>query len=189
METLNMGTAIRATIIHEMQNNPNVFIMGQDMTLQGGSSRLLKGLYERFDEHRIIDTPVSENQLLGMAVGAAMTGLVPVIEMLFSDFIGCAGDFIINQLPKIYYMFDGQMKLPITLRLTCGAGFQTAAQHSQCLEALFVHLPGWKVAYPSNAEDAMGLLLTSIRDENPVVFFEHKKLYNIAIVVFNENGL
>lgn len=173
-----MGTAIRAAIVNELKLNPNVFVMGQDMTEQGGSNRILKGLYKRFGENRIIDTPVSENQLLGMATGAAMRGLVPIVEMLFSDFIGCAGDFIINQLPKIRYMFNGQMDLPITLRLTCGAGFQTAAQHSQSLESFFVHLPGWKVVYPSNPEDAMGLLITAIRDKNPVVFFEHKKLYN-----------
>ena len=175
-----MGTAIRAALINELKRNPNVFVMGQDMTEQGGSNRVLKGLYKKFGESRIIDTPVSENQLLGMATGAAMCGLVPIVEMLFSDFIGCAGDFIINQIPKIRYMFDGQVDLPITLRLTCGAGFQTAAQHSQSLESFFVHLPGWKVVYPSNPEDAMGLLITAIRDKNPVVFFEHKKLYNIT---------
>lgn len=175
-----MGAAIRAAIVNELKLNLNVFVMGQDMTEQGGSNRVLKELYKRFGENRIIDTPVSENQLLGMATGAAMCGLVPIVEMLFSDFIGCAGDFIINQLPKIRYMFNGQMDLPITLRLTCGAGFQTAAQHSQSLESVFVHLPGWKVVYPSHPEDAMGLLITAIRDKNPVVFFEHKKLYNMT---------
>lgn len=178
--TLSMGTAIRASIIHEMKQNPNIFVMGQDITVQGGSNRILKNLYKIFGENRVIDTPVSENQLLGMATGAAMCGLVPIVEMLFSDFIGCAGDFIVNQIPKLRYMFNGQTSLPITLRLACGAGFQTAAQHSQSLEAFFVHLPGWKVAYPSNAEDAMGLLITAIKDDNPVVFFEHKKLYNLA---------
>lgn len=179
LKELSMGTAIRTAVIHELKHNPNVFVMGQDMTDQGGSSRILKDVHKMFEEKRMIDTPVSENQLLGMATGAAMCGLVPIVEMLFSDFIGCAGDFIMNQIPKIRYMFNGQMNLPITLRLTCGAGFQTAAQHSQSLESFFVHLPGWKVVYPSNPEDAIRLLITSVRDNDPVVFLEHKKLYNI----------
>jgi pyruvate dehydrogenase E1 component beta subunit len=143
----------------------------------GGIFGVTGGLLDQFGDKRVRDTPITESAIIGTAVGAAAAGLRPVIELMFVDFIGVALDQLYNQAAKMKYMFGGKAKLPITLRTTCGAGMGAAAQHSQCLEAWFMHIPGLKVVMPSTPYDAKGLLISAIRDDNPVVFLEHKMLY------------
>jgi len=143
----------------------------------GGIFGVTAGLLDQFGDNRVKDTPITESAIVGTAVGAATVGLRPVIELMFVDFIGVALDQLYNQAAKMKYMFGGKAKIPMVMRATCGAGIGAAAQHSQCLEALFMHLPGLKVVMPSTPYDAKGLLIEAIRDDNPVVFLEHKMLY------------
>ena len=145
----------------------------------GAASASPAGLLGQFGEKRVLDTPITESAIVGTAVGAAVGGLRPVAELMFVDFIGVALDQLYNQAAKMKYMFGGKAKIPMVLRASCGAGIGAAAQHSQCLEALFMHLPGLKVVMPSTPADAKGLLITAIRDDNPVVFLEHKMLYGL----------
>jgi pyruvate dehydrogenase E1 component beta subunit len=161
----------------EMQRDPNIYVAGEDVGVYGGIFGVTGGLLDQFGDKRVRDTPITESAIIGTAVGAAAAGLRPVIELMFVDFIGVALDQLYNQAAKMKYMFGGKAKLPITLRTTCGAGMGAAAQHSQCLEAWFMHIPGLKVAMPSTPYDAKGLLISAIRDDNPVVFLEHKMLY------------
>jgi pyruvate dehydrogenase E1 component beta subunit len=173
---MNFGQAINQALQLEMERDPNVFIAGEDVT-HGGPFGVLAGLVDQFGKKRVRDTPITESAIVGSAVGAAACGLRPVIEVMFVDFIGVALDQLFNQAAKMKYMFGGKAQLPIVVRSNCGAGVQAAAQHSQCLEAWFMHVPGLKVVMPSTPKDAKGLLISSIRDENPVVFLEHKLLF------------
>jgi pyruvate dehydrogenase E1 component beta subunit len=177
MKTLTFAGAINEALREEMKRNPDIFIAGEDVGLYGGIFGVTKGLFEEFGEKRVMDTPITESAILGLAVGATAGGMHPVVELMFVDFIGVCLDQLFNQAAKMKYMFGGKAKMPLTLRMTQGAGMCAAAQHSQCLEAWFMHVPGLKVAVPSTPADARGLMLAALRDENPTVFLEHKGLY------------
>lgn len=172
--------ALRMAIAEEMQRDENIFLMGEDIALFGGAYKVTSGLLEKFGPDRVKDTPISEIALAGAAVGAAMAGLRPVVEIQFDDFMACAMDQICNQAAKMHFMSGGQAKMPIVFRSPVGATGR-AAQHSQSLEAWFMHTPGLKVVMPSTAYDAKGLLKTAIRDDNPVIFLEHKLLYGAKL--------
>ena len=161
----------------EMRRDPHVFLMGEDVGLYGGSFNVSIGMIDEFGAERVMDTPISEAAIAGAAVGAAMMGMRPITEMMFSDFVTIAMDQLVNQAAKIHFMFGGQAKVPMVMRLASGSGTGAAAQHSQCLEAWFCHVPGLKVVVPSTPRDAKGLLKAAIRDDNPVLFFEQKTLY------------
>src|SRR3990172_1714301 len=169
--------AINEALHQEMERDPDVFVAGEDVGQHQGAFRFTAGLYEKYGEQRVVDTPISEAGIIGLAVGSAACGLRPVVEIMFMDFIGIAMDQILNQMAKMKYMFGGKARLPIVVRTTCGAGIRVAAQHSQSLEALLCHIPGLKVVMPSTAYDAKGLLIAAIRDDNPVFFIQHKRLY------------
>jgi pyruvate dehydrogenase E1 component beta subunit len=168
--------ALNQALREEMDRDDNVVLLGEDIAVFEGSYRVTQGLYNRFGEDRVRDTPISEAAIIGAAIGAAMTGLRPVAEIQFNDFLTCGMDQICNQAAKTRFMLGGQVKIPMVVRAPYGATGR-AAQHSQSLEAWFVHTPGLKVAMPSTPFDAKGLLKTAIRDDNPVMFFEHKLLY------------
>ena len=169
--------ALNDALREEMERDPNVLIFGEDVGQFGGCFGVTKGLFEQFGERRVRDTPITESAIIGAATGAAAAGLRPVCELMFIDFIGVCMDQLFNQAAKMRYMFGGKTTIPMVLRAPQGAGIGAAAQHSQSLEAWFMHIPGLKVAMPATPEDAYGLLLTAIRDDNPVVFLEHKCLY------------
>lgn len=175
MATLTMAQAINQAIAQEMERDPAVFLLGEDVSI--GIIGVTAGLQARFGKKRVLDTPISESAILGAAVGAAAAGLRPIAELMFVDFVGVAMDQLFNQAAKMRYMFGGKARIPMVVRAACGAGMGAAAQHSQCLEAWFMHVPGLKVVMPSTPYDAKGLLVSSIRDDNPVVFLEHKLLY------------
>ena len=177
MTMMNMAMAINNALSLEMERDPNVFVLGEDVGFPGGVLGVTAGLQARFGEKRVLDTPISESAIVGAAVGAAAVGLRPVAEIMFVDFIGVCLDQLFNQAAKMRYMFGGKAKIPMVLRACCGAGIGAAAQHSQSLEAWFMHIPGLKVLFPSTPYDAKGLLISAIRDDNPVVFLEHKVLY------------
>jgi len=178
MPTMNFSMAINEALRLEMERDPNVYIVGEDVGAFGGCFGVTSGLLAQFGEKRVRDTPITESAIVGTAVGAAAAGLRPVAELMFVDFIGVALDQLYNQAAKMKYMFGGKAKIPMVLRMSCGAGIGAAAQHSQCLEAWFMHVPGLKVVMPSTPADAKGLLM-AIRDDNPVVFLEHKILYGL----------
>jgi len=175
MPNMTMAQAINSALKLEMERDPNIYVAGEDIT--GGVFAVTAGLVEQFGEKRIRDTPITESAIIGSAVGAAACGLRPVVELMFVDFVGVCLDQLFNQAAKMKYMFGGKAKLPIVVRTMCGAGLGAAAQHSQSLEAWFMHVPGLKVVMPSTAYDAKGLMISSIRDDNPVVFLENKTLY------------
>ena len=168
--------ALRQALIEEMDQDESVVLIGEDIAVFGGAYRVTEGLLERYGERRVRDTPISEIAIAGAAIGAALTGLRPVAEFQFNDFMACAMDQICNQAAKIRFMMGGQVKVPLVFRAPCGATGR-AAQHSQSLEAWFMHTPGLKVVMPSTPFDAKGLLKMAIRDDNPVVMLEHKLLY------------
>lgn len=179
--TLTYLLAIREALQEEMRADPNVFILGEDLVRHGGGFGVTKELWEEFGSERVRNTPISENSFVGAALGAAMTGSRPVVELMFMDFVMVAMDQICNEAAKVRYMYGGQAKAPLVIRCPQGglSWKSAAAQHSQSLEAWFVHIPGLKVVFPSNAYDAKGLLKSAIRDDNPVVFIEHKALYSM----------
>lgn len=177
MPTMTFAQALNDAHKIEMQRDPNVYVAGEDVGVYGGIFGVTAGLLDQFGSKRVLDTPITESAIIGTAVGAACCGLRPVIELMFVDFIGVAMDQLYNQAAKMKYMFGGKAKIPMVLRATCGAGIGAAAQHSQCLESWFMHVPGLKVVMPSTPQDAKGLLISAIRDDNPVVFLEHKILY------------
>ncbi len=179
MQTMTFAEALNHAHKLEMQRDPNIYVAGEDVGTYGGIFGVTGGLLDEFGDSRVRDTPITESAIIGSAVGAAAGGLRPVIELMFVDFIGVALDQLYNQAAKMKYMFGGKAKLPIVLRATCGGGIGAAAQHSQCLEAWFMHIPGLKVVMPSTPYDAKGLLISAIRDDNPVVFLEHKMLYGV----------
>lgn len=168
--------ALKTALIEEMDRDDSVVVFGEDIAVFGGAYRVTEGLLEKYGEERIKDTPISEIAIAGAAVGAAMTGLRPVAEFQFNDFMACGMDQICNQAAKIRFMMGGQVKVPLVFRAPMGATGR-AAQHSQCLEAWFMHTPGLKVVLPSTPYDAKGLLKAAIRDDNPVIMLEHKLLY------------
>ncbi|MEM1880686.1 MAG: alpha-ketoacid dehydrogenase subunit beta [Sulfolobales archaeon] len=171
--------ALNEALLQEMERDPNIIVMGEDVGVYGGIFGVTKGLLERFGPDRVIDTPISETAFIGAGVGAAAAGLRPVVELMFVDFFGVCMDQIYNQAAKMRYMFGGKIKIPLTIRTTIGGGLSAAAQHSQVLYSIFVHVPGLKVIVPSTPYDAKGLLISAIRDDNPKIFFEHKLLYGI----------
>jgi len=179
VEARSIVQALRMALIEEMERDPAVMILGEDVGVFGGAYRVTEGLLERFGESRVRDTPISEAGIVGAAGGAAMTGLRPVVEIQFNDFLTCAMDQIVNQAAKIRFMMGGQVSVPLVIRAPVGATGR-AAQHSQSLEAWFMHVPGLKVVFPSTPYDAKGLLKSAIRDNNPVMFFEHKLLYGAS---------
>ena len=177
MRTITYGKAINEATHEEMVRNERVFLLGEDVGLMGNVFGLYKGFMEEFGADRVIDTPISESGFTGMAVGAAMRGLRPVVELMYVDFAPVAYDPIVNQMAKMRYMTGGQVSIPLVLRAPGGAGRRNAGQHSQSLDTLFTHVPGLKVVSPATPYDAKGLLKTAIRDEDPVIFLEHKLLY------------
>ncbi|MDE3089246.1 MAG: alpha-ketoacid dehydrogenase subunit beta [Chloroflexota bacterium] len=176
---LTFAEAIREALAEEMRRDPHVFIIGEDVAEAGTPFKVLSGLVEEFGKDRVIDTPISEPGFSGLGVGAAMTGMRPVVDLMFGDFLTLAMDQIVNQAAKVHYMSGGKLKVPMVFRTTLGATRRSAAQHSQSLHAWVSHIPGLKVALPSTPYDAKGLLKTAIRDENPVVFFEDKLSYKL----------
>jgi pyruvate dehydrogenase E1 component subunit beta len=174
---LRYREALNEALREEMTRDENVMLMGEDIGVFNGAFKVTSGLLEEFGEKRVRDTPISENTIVGMGVGAAMTGLRPVVELMTINFSLLALDQIVNHAAHIHYMFGGQAKVPLVVRMPQGAGHQLGPTHSHCLEAMYLHVPGLLVAVPSTAADAKGLLKAAIRDDNPVIFIEHEYLY------------
>ncbi len=179
--------ALNEALEQEMKRDENVFILGEDVGQFGGCFGVTQGLFDKFGDKRVMDTPITESTIVGAATGAAASGLRPVAELMFVDFIGVALDQLFNQAAKMRYMFGGKTTVPMTLRMPQGAGIGAAAQHSQSLEGWFMNIPGLKVCIPSTPYDAKGLLISAIRDDNPVVFLEHKLLYGATGEVPDES--
>jgi pyruvate dehydrogenase E1 component beta subunit len=175
---LTYAESIREALFQEMKRDNSVLIMGEDVGFEDGAFRVTAGLLKEFGPERVIDTPVSEAGVVGAGIAAAIFGMRPVVEVMFADFAFLAADQICNQAAKLRYMSGGQLKIPVVVRFAMGGGLSAAAQHSQCLYSIFAHIPGLKIVVPSNSYDAKGLLISSIRDDNPVLFFEHKALYD-----------
>ncbi len=176
---LTFAQAVREALAEELRRDPSVCIFGEDVAEAGTPFKVLSGLVEEFGTERVIDTPISEAGFTGLAVGAAMTGMRPVVDIMFGDFITLTMDQMVNQAAKVHYMSGGKWNVPMVMRTTLGATRRSAAQHSQSLHAWFSHVPGLKVVLPSTPYDAKGLLKTAIRDQNPVVFFEDKMMYKL----------
>jgi pyruvate dehydrogenase E1 component beta subunit len=168
--------AIRVGLAEEMRRDASVYVFGEDVAL-GGPFGVTKGLAEEFGVNRMVNTPISEGTVMGLAIGAATAGLRPIVEIMFIDFITLAMDQLVNHAAKLHYMSGGQLKIPLTVRVQCGISGTMGAHHSQCLESWLAHVPGLKVVMPANPSDAKGLLKAAIRDDNPVVFIEHRGLY------------
>ncbi|HEY4866090.1 MAG TPA: alpha-ketoacid dehydrogenase subunit beta [Candidatus Dormibacteraeota bacterium] len=191
VRTLSFREAINEALSQEMERDPTVLLMGEDVAggatvpgfdqedAWGGVLGVTKGLVQKFGRDRVLDTPISESGFIGAAVGAAATGLRPVAELMFVDFFGVCMDQIFNQGAKLRYMFGGKAKVPVVIRTMIGAGFRAAGQHSGCHYSVFTHMPGLKTVVPSTPADAKGLLAAAIRDDDPVLFFEHKLLYDV----------
>ena len=180
MRELSYRDALNEALHEEMTRDPRVFVLGEDVGRYGGVLQVTRGLLDKFGEKRVRDTPISEAGIMGLAVGAAMTGMRPVAEIMYIDFSALAMDQIVNQAAKAHYMFGGKTRVPLVMRTQGGGGRGNAAQHSQSLEMWYVHVPGLIVVQPSTPYDAKGLLKSAIRDDNPVIFIEHKLLYNTA---------
>ena len=176
---LTFAQAVNEALAEEMRRDARVCILGEDVAEAGTPFKVLSGLVEEFGKDRVIDTPISEAGFTGLGVGAAMTGMRPVIDIMFGDFLTLTMDQLVNQAAKVHYMSGGKWKVPMVLRTTLGATRRSAAQHSQSLHAWLSHIPGLKVVMPSTPYDAKGLLKTAIRDENPIVFFEDKMMYKL----------
>ena len=188
MRKLTMAEALREALFEEMARDSSVFVIGEDLRAAAPFG-ITKGLAERFGEDRVLDTPISEAALIGASLGAAITGSRPVADMHFADFVTCAMDEVVNQIAKVRYMFGGQVDVPLVLRMPTGSVRGAAAHHSQSLEAWFTHTPGLRVVFPSTPADAKGLLKTCIRGLDPVMFFEHKRLYKVPGEVPDEEKL
>jgi pyruvate/2-oxoglutarate/acetoin dehydrogenase E1 component len=196
MSKKSFRQAINEALRQEMRRDPRVVLMGEDVAggcgapgeddAWGGPLGVTKGLLAEFGRERILDTPISESAFIGAAAGAAATGLRPVAELMFVDFMGVCFDQIFNQAAKFRYMFGGKATTPLTIRTMYGGGFRAASQHSQCLYPIFTHIPGLKVVIPSSPYEAKGLLIQAIRDDDPVVFFEHKAMYDVEEEVPDE---
>lgn len=171
--------ALNEALRQNLERDERVFIMGEDVGVFGGIFQITAGLYKDFGEDRVMDTPISESAIVGGGIGAAINGMRPVIEIMNVDFLPACMDQVVNQAAKMRYMYGGQITIPLVIRSSCGAGRGAAAQHSQVLHGLFMHVPGLKIVLPSTPYDAKGLLNTAIQDNNPVMFLEDKMLYNI----------
>jgi acetoin:2,6-dichlorophenolindophenol oxidoreductase subunit beta len=187
LREVTYGQAIREALAEEMRRDSRVFILGEDVGRAGTPFKVLFGLIQEFGPERVIDTPISEAGFTGMAVGAAMTGMRPIADIMFGDFSTLAMDQIVNQAAKVHYMSGGKLKVPLVIRTTLGATRRSAAQHSQSIHAWYSHIPGLKVALPSTPYDAKGLMKTAIRDDSPVVFFEDKMMYQLKGLVPEED--
>src|SRR5207248_10383456 len=180
MPELTFAKAINEALAQEMRRDGTVFIIGEDVAEAGTPFKVLSGLVEEFGTSRVVDTPISEPGFTGLGVGAAMTGLRPVVDLMFGDFLTLVMDQLANQAAKIHYMSGGKLKVPMVLRTTMGAGRRSAAQHSQSLHVWLSHIPGLKVVIPSTPYDAKGLIKSAIRDDNPVAVFEDKMMYKLV---------
>ena len=189
MREITLSKAVNEAIAEEMRRDPTVFLLGEDVAEAGTPFKVLAGLVEEFGPDRIIDTPISEPGFMGIAVGAAMTGSRPIVDLMFGDFLFLVMDQLCNQAAKTHYMSGGKLNVPLVLRTNLGATRRSAAQHSQSLHALVAHIPGLKVALPSSAYEAKGLMKTAIRDNNPVVIFEDKLMYQEKAPVPEEEYL
>ncbi len=178
MRNMTFREAIREALAEEMRRDENVIMLGEDIGIYGGGFRVTEGLIGEFGNGRILETPISETAFTGVATGAAITGMRPIVEYMFSDFMAVCWDQIMNEAAKIHYIYNGQYSVPMVIRSASGAGTGAAAQHSQSLEAMYCHVPGLKVAYPSTPYDAKGLLKAAVRDNDPVIFLEDKLLYD-----------
>jgi acetoin:2,6-dichlorophenolindophenol oxidoreductase subunit beta len=187
MRTTTYLEAVREAMSQEMRQNEDVFILGEDIGVYGGAFGVTRGMIEEFGPERVRNTPISEAAIAGGAVGAALTGMRPILELQFSDFITIAMDQLVNQAAKTRYMFGGKGKVPMVVRTPAGSGTGAAAQHTQSLEAWMAHVPGLKVVQPSTAYDAKGLLKAAMDDDNPVIFYEHKLLYRTQCEVPEES--
>jgi pyruvate dehydrogenase E1 component beta subunit len=183
---LTMAKAISEAIEQEMTRDARVFVMGEDVGIYGGIFGATQGLLDRFGPNRVIDTPISETAFIGAATGAAAEGMRPIVELMFVDFFGVCMDQIYNHLAKNTYMSGGNARFPVVLTTAMGGGYNDAAQHSQCLYGLFAHVPGLKVVVPSTAYDAKGLMISAIRDDNPVMYFFHKGLMGLGWMKYPE---
>jgi pyruvate/2-oxoglutarate/acetoin dehydrogenase E1 component len=179
MSTVTYKEAINRAMADALAEDERVFMLGEDIAEAGGAFKTTEGLMERFGERRVVDTPISEQAIIGAAIGASIKGLRPIAELMFADFAGVCFDQIANQLPKYRYMTGGQVTLPVTIRLANGAGGGFASQHSQAVENWFLNLPGLKLVVPGSPADAYGLLRAAVRDEDPVLYFEHKAMLNM----------
>lgn len=188
MPELRYREALNLALAEELRADPSVFLMGEDIGVFGGAFKVTDGLLEEFGEDRVRDTPISENTIVGMGVGAAMGGMRPVVELMTINFSLLAMDQIVNHMAPLHYMFGGQATAPMVVRMPQGAGHQLAATHSHSFEAFFLHVPGLLVAAPSTPADAKGLLKAAIRDDNPVIFIEHETLYGIKGEVPEDPG-
>jgi acetoin:2,6-dichlorophenolindophenol oxidoreductase subunit beta len=178
MAELTYRDAVARGIAQEMERDPDVVFLGEDVAKAGGVFKATVGLFDKFGPKRVRDTPISEQAILGAAMGAAMTGLKPIAELMFSDFFGVCFDYLANEIPKARYMTNGQVKCPLVVRTANGAGSRFGAQHSQSVENWVMMIPGLKVVAPSTPRDVIGLLAAAVRDPDPVIFFEHKSLYS-----------
>src|SRR5213594_2390526 len=176
---ITFGQAINEALAEEMRRDPKVFILGEDIAEAGTPFKVLSGLVKEFGKERVVDSPISEAAITGLCVGAAMTGMRPVVDIMFGDFVTLTMDQMVNQAAKIHYMSGGKIKVPIVFRTTLGATRRSGAQHSQSLHAWVSHIPGLKVALPSGPYEAKGLMKTAIRDDSPVVIFEDKMMYRM----------
>ncbi len=179
-KSMRVMDAIRLAIEEEMERDESVFLLGEDVGKVGGAFAVTEGLYDKFGAERVRDTPISENAILGCAIGAAIAGMKPIAEIMFADFLCVCMEMIVNQAAKARYMYGGQISVPVTIRVPFGVGIVFAAQHSQCFESWLMHVPGLKVVLPSHADDFKGLLKTAVREEDPVIFFEHKTVYYLS---------
>ncbi len=177
MKEITYAQAINEAMSEEMRRDENVFMMGEDIAEYCGAFGVSRGMLEEFGKERIMNTPIAEQSYVGAGIGAAMAGMRPIVELMFSDFITVCFDELVNEAPKMRFMFGGKVKVPMVMRTAAGAGTGAAAQHSQSLEAVLAHFPGLKVVIPSTPYDAKGLLKSAIRDDNPVMFLEQKTLY------------
>ncbi len=179
MKKITMREAIREALMEEMERDPDVILIGEDIGQYGGTLQVTAGIWDKFGGDRVIDTPISEAAITGAAIGAAVMGMKPVVELMFADFLPIAADQIVNNAAKMCYAYDGDMSVPMVIRAPFGAGTRSGMHHSQNLEAWFANVPGLKVVMPATAADAKGLLKAAVRDPNPVIFLEHKLLYGL----------
>ena len=177
MAEVRYGKAIGNALAASLEKDPSVILLGEDIAAAGGPFGVTKGLAEKYGEHRVLDTPISEAAIVGAAVGAALSGLRPVVEIMFMDFMTLTMDALVNQAAKAHFMFGGQRPVPMVVRTPHGGGLNAGPQHSQCLEAWFAHVPGLKVVCPATVADAYGLMISAIEDPNPVIVVENKALY------------
>ncbi len=187
MKKITMREAIREALMEEMAVDADVILIGEDIGSYGGTLQVTAGIWDKFGSDRVIDTPISEAAITGAAIGAAMMGMKPVVELMFSDFLPIAADQLVNNAAKMCYAYDGDMSVPLVIRAPFGAGSRSGMHHSQNLEAWFTNVPGIKVLMPATAADAKGLLKAAIREPNPVIFLEHKLLYGVRDEVPEED--